>query len=355
MLRLVVIASLLGLAQSGSPFATFLASMKGKSTFDWQGACKSLGQTPAGYSSGMGGGVTSYHLKCNTNKVLVKCKGNPYTSCESTYVAPATISDTPPSGKYNKPASAGKCGGLTQKEVQEFLNIHNKMRCAVGAPPVEWDAELQCQAQKAQNDIQAFKHSDCYNLPIKAGENIATGTNVATAAWMWFTEYLQSTDYAHGGETGHFSAMSWKGVTKIGCGIGRGGKGVIRCQYVGSPLPNMGGEYDSNLNKFEGESADFAKCNLPMGDLKSHAKMFQKWGILNPSGQMASNLGLYSITDSLWPHASSMAFFSACAFLGTAAMVSLGVAMRRWNAKARDVNTQEHLELSSVEDPDSLE
>jgi len=304
---------------------------------------------------GSGGGVTSYHLTCNNNKITVKCHGNPFTSCESDYSPPATISDSPPTGDYNKVASAGDCGGLTQAEVQEFLNIHNKMRCAVGAPPVEWDAALQCQAQRAQNRIGQFKHSDCYNLPIKAGENIATGTNVATAAWMWFLEYLQSTDYENGGETGHFSAMSWKGVHKIGCGIGRNGKGVIRCQYVGEPLPNMAGSYDSNLDPFYGIPADFAKCNMPIAEVKSQAKMQQSWNILNPSGQMASNLGLYSITDSIWPHASSMAFFSACAFLGTAAMVSLGVAMRRWNGKARDVNTEEHLELASIEDADGHE
>jgi hypothetical protein len=107
--------------------------------------------------------------------------------------------------------------GFTQEEVQTFLNIHNKMRCAVGAPPVKWDGALQRQAQAAQDKIGKFAHSDCYKLPIHAGENIATGTNVLNAAWMWFTEYLQSTDYEHGGETGHFSAMSWKGVTRIGC------------------------------------------------------------------------------------------------------------------------------------------
>jgi len=330
MLRTVIAASLLltALAVGSSPWSKYLASLTGKNRLDWKAACSSLGQTPSGYSSGTGGGKTTYHLTCDSNKIKVVCHGRPFTKCESAYKPPAVSSDTPPSGHYNVKATASG-SGFTQKEVQTFLNIHNKMRCAVGAPPVKWDGALQRQAQAAQDKIGKFAHSDCYKLPIHAGENIATGTNVLNAAWMWFTEYLQSTDYEHGGETGHFSAMSWKGVTRIGCGVGRTGDGVIRCQYAGSPLPNMGGSYDSNLDKFYGNPADFKKCGLTAAEVKAKASLFVKWGILHPKGRMANNLGLYSVTKAIWANASPAAFYGACAFMGATAMVTVGVAIRR--------------------------
>jgi len=143
--------------------------------------------------------------------------------------------------------------------------------------------------------------------------------------------------------------MSWKGVTHVGCGIQRSGKGVIRCQYRGPSLPNFAGHYGANLKKFYGLPSDFKKCGMPVAEIKSQAKMQAGWGILHPTGRMRSNLGLFSVSDTIqWANSSSTspAFIGACAFLAAWAMVTFAVMRHRRGS----VNTQEEdAELLSVE------
>jgi hypothetical protein len=188
----------------------------------------------------------------------------------------------------------GNCGSgaLTQAEAQEMLDLHNKFRCAVGNPPIEWDGALQCQAQETQNKIGAFSHSNSYKLAISAGENLATGTSVKTASWMWFTEYTQADcTQGQGSKCGHYTAMVWKKSTHLGCGIQKDGRGVIRCQYAASP-PNYGGQYAANVPEFKGEASKLEKCGLTIAEVKQHVEQFKGWGILNPVSPYSDSLGL---------------------------------------------------------------
>jgi hypothetical protein len=172
-----------------------------------------------------------------------------------------------------------------------MLDLHNKFRCAVGVPPIQWDGALQCQAQATQNTIGAFSHSKSYDLSISAGENLATGTSVSMASWMWFTEYTQADCTKQNGKCGHYTAMVWKGSTHLGCGIQRDGGGVIRCQYAASP-PNYGGQYSANVPKFLGEASKFQKCGLTIDETKQNVEKFKGWGILQPIAPYASSLGI---------------------------------------------------------------
>jgi len=219
---------------------------------------------------------------------------------------------------------------------------HNKMRCAVGAPPVEWDPKLECQAQDTQAKIAAFEHSSSYDLPIVSGENLATGSGVVTPAWMWFTEYLESNhNYAaFQGGTGHFSAMVWKSVKTIGCGVGHG---VVRCQYSSGSLrtaPNMGGAFKDNMpHDFRGTPGDFSKCGLTAAEVKAKAQQFTRWGLLRPTGVEASNIGLSSLPEQL-PHVSAwnvsaVTGISACAAFGAMVFVAIRFVKRR----GRSTNT----------------
>lgn len=327
-----------------SAWTEYLEGLNGAGhKFDWMEACESLGQTPAGYSMSMTQSETTFQLTCDTNKIEVVCDG---TVCSSDYEPPESASDVSPTGDYSKEVRARadeSCRAeFTDAEVQEILDLHNKMRCAVGSSPVSWDADLECQAQKTQDQIQEFEHSECYDMDIPAGENLATGEDGETAVWMWFTEYLQS-----GGEykqssykTGHYTAMVWESVKTIGCGIGRddGSQGVIRCQYSGgsdkSNAPNMGGKFEVNVPQdFVGEAGDFETCGIPAEEVKTKASLFASWGILTPTGTEAENIGLFSTGPTL-PHASPIAFLSACAFAGTTAMLTVGLVLRRRSSLA---------------------
>lgn len=245
-------------------------------------------------------------------------------------------------------------GGFSAEEVQKMLDFHNKMRCAVGAPPVQWDADLECQAQDTQAKIGAFKHSHSYDLPISCGENLATGKEVAASAWMWFTEYLQANhnfaSFNHG--TGHFSAMVWKSVETIGCGVGpHDGDGVVRCQYSSGSgtAPNMGGAFEDNMPlDFRGTPDDFSKCGLTAAEVKAKAQLFAKWGILSPSGVEATNIGLSSLPDQLphvstWMAVSPATGISACVALGAFAFVAVKVAKLRSRGAAVTQDDEELL------------
>jgi hypothetical protein len=92
-------------------------------------------------------------------------------------------------------------------------------------PLLEWDCSVAASAQEWA-DRGVFEHSKSYDIPPPAGpagENLALGHDTATAAidgWYgevkdWSFEAGQATG---GGETGHFTAMVWKGAKKLGCG-----------------------------------------------------------------------------------------------------------------------------------------
>jgi len=235
---------------------------------------------------------------------------------------------------------------------------------------------LECQAQDTEAKIAAFSHSHSYDLPISCGENLATGKEVAAATWMWFTEYLQGNHnfakFSH--HTGHFSAMVWKSVKTIGCGVGPrdGGKGVVRCMYASGSgtAPNMGGAFGANMpNAFRGTPADFKKCGLTAAEVKAKAQLFSKWGILHPSGIEASNIGLSELPEDLdtdstdytesesFTHtptvSSSTAMFSAGAFFGAMAFVTIGFVMRR-SRSAAPIQDDEEL-LPSIEEAGDIE
>lgn len=203
-----------------------------------------------------------------------------------------------------------------------MLDLHNKYRCAVGTPPLKWNGALQCQAQRTQNNIRAFSHSKSYRMSISAGENLATGSDVATAAWMWFTEYTQSSG------TGHYTAMVWKDTTEVGCGMGQN---VIRCQYAKS-APNMQGAYGANVPKFKGEKSKFSKCGISISEVRKRVKKFKSWGILKPEYALSASLGLYE-EGAVSPGRATASLFlpAAAGALSAAAMVAAAVvARRRW-------------------------
>jgi hypothetical protein len=213
---------------------------------------------------------------------------------------------------------------MTQTEAQDILNLHNQFRCAVGTPPLIWNAALACQAAKSQGQINAFSHSQSYDMAIPAGENLASGTNVATAAWMWFTEYVQPS-----GVTGHFTAMVWKASTEIGCGIGRNGDGVIRCMYARTP-PNYGGQYKANVPKFLGEKSKFDDCNINIATVSSNVKKFKGWGILSPESPAKDTLDLYDVTGRAAPaRAPSGPMLIAPAVALAFAAAGVAIALRR--------------------------
>ena len=61
-----------------------------------------------------------------------------------------------------------------------WLDDHNYYRCLHGADPVTWDSTLESQAQAVADAMPPMAHSDSYNAPMPAGENLAMGMGTFT-------------------------------------------------------------------------------------------------------------------------------------------------------------------------------
>ena len=133
-----------------------------------------------------------------------------------------------------------------------WLDDHNYYRCLHGADPVTWDSTLESQAQAVADAMPPMAHSDSYNAPMPAGENLAMGMGTFTwgdytgpynqncATHNWYEEYecWGSGENGWKGPTctiGHFTAMVWKNTTKIGCASNGN---YFVCQYGAEP-PNF--------------------------------------------------------------------------------------------------------------------
>jgi len=252
-----------------------------------------------------------------------------------------------------------------------MVKVVNQMRCVSGAPALKWDHDLMCQAQKGTDEIgDVMKHTDCYNLPIKAGENLASGHEVDTAAYMWFSEYLQQgtgSGDARYADTGHYSAMSWKAVTKMGCGILSAGtmQGFVRCQFTGGDvLPNMGGAFDKQMGAYDGNAAKLKECGLDTKKMKEMFTKYKKWGILNPKAPYTAGIGLYDmetdiretdiaprIEPDMSQHFTPM-FVAALAVAGIS-LIAMGVVVGRKTrgpyVAPEDNSDEELLHASSIE------
>mmetsp|Transcript_7371 Transcript_7371/g.18505 ORF Transcript_7371/g.18505 Transcript_7371/m.18505 type:complete len:413 (-) Transcript_7371:137-1375(-) len=179
----------------------------------------------------------------------------------------------------------GAVDQLTKDEIATALTLQNKMRKAVGTPALAWNCNLMCQAQKHADNCQ-FQHSASYASPIKAGENLASGSDGELAAWMWFSEYGNAASDAHADASccGHFTAMVWKSTKHLGCGVCRdnsgGYGGVYVCQYAASP-PNFGNSkaFAKNVPVFEGTAAQYKHAGLDADKAEEMFESFQSWGL----------------------------------------------------------------------------
>jgi len=159
---------------------------------------------------------------------------------------------------------------MTAAEKEEILAATNTKRCMHGAPPVTWSDPVTEHLEQfiSGQSMQTMKHDNCYQLQPPygpAGENLFAGSQKyppAQAVESWYSEvndcqggptgFTDGCQNGVGGKpTGHFTALVWKGVKKIGCAYSNNNQ-VIGCRYwsgdsLSSATPNMGGSYVSQV------------------------------------------------------------------------------------------------------------
>jgi uncharacterized protein YkwD len=116
--------------------------------------------------------------------------------------------------------------------VAAFLEVHNKARAAVGAPPLAWSARLAAHAQDWANQLARsgkFEHRP--NNPY--GENLAAYSAAYApefGARLWLGEqkdyHGEVIDSRNFHRFGHYTQMVWRKTTHVGYGMARQANGI---------------------------------------------------------------------------------------------------------------------------------
>ena len=157
---------------------------------------------------------------------------------------------TPSQRDTQREAGVARTSASATGFAKQTLDAHNRYRCMHAVPPLQWSDEI---ANYAQRWIEkaGFKHSDSYRAPLgPMGENLYWSSQTPSgvdAVGSWYAE-SRGYDYARPGppETGHFTAMIWKGARYVGCARVAG---TVSCNYAAATttmdcnVPNMAGCY----------------------------------------------------------------------------------------------------------------
>jgi uncharacterized protein YkwD len=167
-----------------------------------------------------------------------------------------SASPPPKKGKAAKGKAAAKGGkkGGDDAELEEFIETHNNLREKHGCDPLKHDAALSASAMKWAK--QMAKEEKMYHSTAMAdgvGENLFCGTNKdftpkeATEAWYNEIDLYDFSNPGFSTTTGHFTALIWKDVSKVGYAKFKSKQGKLFIVGHYSPAPNMLGEFEENV------------------------------------------------------------------------------------------------------------
>uniref|UniRef100_A0A7S4RVR6 SCP domain-containing protein n=1 Tax=Alexandrium monilatum TaxID=311494 RepID=A0A7S4RVR6_9DINO len=154
-------------------------------------------------------------------------------------------------------------GAPTDSDAEAWTMAHNVFRCMHDVEFAQWSNPVAEDIESWLSGKRYMVHSDSYDVRPPAGpagENLFSGQPAsywtpakATSSWYSEVEDCSSFPGCGGGfdrRTGHFTAMIWAGVSKIGCNSNS--HGLKGCRYKGADVrdctvPNMGGCYNKML------------------------------------------------------------------------------------------------------------
>ena len=139
-----------------------------------------------------------------------------------------------------------------QNSPQDFVDLHNAARSAVGVGPVSWDDNVAAFAQS----YAAQRAGDCalqHSSGSGYGENIFVGgagadwsASDAVGLWVaekqWYDHGSNSCSAPPGQSCGHYTQVVWRDSTTIGCArvVCNNGGVFITCNY--NPPGNFVGQ-----------------------------------------------------------------------------------------------------------------
>lgn len=137
---------------------------------------------------------------------------------------------------------------ISDKEIQECVDRHNKARKEVGVAPLAWSNELANYAQEWAEKI-ARDENLSHRTNLKYGENCAMTSGKSTITMgieIWYSEKpnfkRQILTSGNWRGSGHYSQMIWANSLKFGMGIAMSRKGNTYIVANYDPAGNMLGE-----------------------------------------------------------------------------------------------------------------
>jgi hypothetical protein len=144
--------------------------------------------------------------------------------------------------------------GATGELAQRLLDAHNRERALVGAPPLQWDADLAAHAASYGPVLASLRHLVHSPREGRPGEreNLAMAWHGTMTAQqlvnMWSSEkqLLQPGLFPAVSRTGqwedvaHYTQMVWPTTTRVGCAIFAVDWDYLICRY--SPPGNIDGK-----------------------------------------------------------------------------------------------------------------
>jgi hypothetical protein len=146
---------------------------------------------------------------------------------------------------------------ISAQDTNSWLRNTNLYRCMHNVSNVTWSVPAAISAQTYADSLTSLKHSNSYKEAPPAGpagENLAMGyPDIKSVVEAWYNEVKCCGSFPGCSNptcvSGHFTALIWKGVTEIGCGINTRLK-IYVCRYrsgdiLSANTANMVGYYKS--------------------------------------------------------------------------------------------------------------
>ena len=153
------------------------------------------------------------------------------------------------------PCFAAAASVATENNIPaRILELHNRERAAVGAPPLSWDPMLATSAASygpALASLGRLAHSPRETRPgqrenLSMGSASHYGLDDLVGFWIEEKQHFQPGLFPNVSRTGqwkdvaHYTQMIWKGTTNVGCALHvEGGRNYLICRY--SPPGNADG------------------------------------------------------------------------------------------------------------------
>ena len=132
-----------------------------------------------------------------------------------------------------------------------ILNLHNRERAAVGAPPMVWDPTLAAAA--ATYGLELARRGELVHSSVPEGENLWMGTRGAYSVEQMVGNWIQEKRLFRPGvfpnisttgqwsDAGHYSQIIWRASTRLGCAISSASRSdILVCRYA--PGGNVRGQ-----------------------------------------------------------------------------------------------------------------